>query len=422
MSNPLAIAGVTATLEYCLNLVYNNPSAVLGGVSVSALAPDIVQTNFVNGSSSQLHVNLFLHQVAHNAAWRNVRLPSLSADGSTRLKNPPLALDLHYLLTAYASEDTQAEALLGFAVLMLHENAVLPRSQINTALSNLPSTNPLASVLSSSGLAEQIEMIKITPAALGREEMAWLWTALKADYRPTYCFQVSVVLIESQLASSPGLPVLSRTVSAQAMPAAQFGSGFAQLLAIQLPAGQSSPIQGDTVILSGSGLGTVTGVALSNQRLGIQYSAPLLTPATDSSVSFAVPTDADKLPAGPYSVAVTYTDTSGAPQSSNSLPMGVAPAILTTPAPVATGNASGILVMITCNPKVQTTQSISLALGSTAVPAQPLTTATDTLSFQFPALAAGPYLARLQVDGAESPVSVNWSPPPPVFTGPFVTI
>ena len=99
---------------------------------------------------------------------------------------------------------------------------------------------------------------------------------------------------------------------------------------------------------------------------------------------------------------MTYTDTSGAPQSSNSLPMGVAPAILTTPAPVATANASGILVMITCNPKVQTTQSISLALGSTAVPAQPSTTATDTLSFQFPALAAGPYWPAFQVDGAEN--------------------
>ena len=84
----------------------------------------------------------------------------MAAPGS---KNPPLALDLHYLLTAYASEDTQAEALLGFAVLMLHENAVLPRSQINTALGNLPSTIPLAAVLGSSRLAEQIEMIKITP-------------------------------------------------------------------------------------------------------------------------------------------------------------------------------------------------------------------------------------------------------------------
>jgi hypothetical protein len=71
---------------------------------------------------------------------------------------------------------------------------------------------------------------------------------------------------------------------------------------------------------------------------------------------------------------------------------------------------------------VQATQSVSLALGSSAVPAQALTAATDTLSFQFPTLAAGPYLARLQVDGAESPVTVNWSPPPPVFAGPFVTI
>ena len=93
MSNALAIAAVTATLEYCLNLVYNHPSAVLGGVSVSALAPDIAQTNFATGSSSQLHVNLFLHQVSPNAAWRNAGLPSLAADGSTRLKNPPLALD-----------------------------------------------------------------------------------------------------------------------------------------------------------------------------------------------------------------------------------------------------------------------------------------------------------------------------------------
>lgn len=420
MSNALAIAAVTATLEYCLNLVYNHPSAVLGGVSVSALAPDIAQTNFATGSSSQLHVNLFLHQVSPNAAWRNAGLPSLAADGSTRLKNPPLALDLHYLLTAYASEDTQAEALLGFAVLMLHENAVLPRSQIDTALGNLPSTNPLAAVLGSSGLAEQIEMIKITPSTLGREELAWLWTALKADYRPTYCFQVSMVLIESQLPSSSGPPVLSRTVSAQAMPAAQFGVGFAQLQSIQLPEGQSAPAQGNTVILSGTGLGTVTHVLLSNPRLGIQYTATPNTPVSDSSVSFTVPNEPNNLPAGAYSVAVTYTDTSGAPQNSNSLPMGIAPAILTTPTPVT--NASGSLVTITCNPNVQTTQSVSLALGSSAVPAQPLTTATNTLVFQFPALASGQYLARLQVDGVESPVTVNWSVTPPVFTGPFVKI
>ena len=166
-------------------------------------------------------------------------LPSLAADGTTQLKNPPLALDLHYLLTAYASLDFQAEALLGFAVLTLHQNPVLPRAQIRNALSNLATelpTNPLSSALKNSGLADQIEMIsRSPPATLGREEMAWLWTALKADYRPTFPFLVSVVLIEPQAPSSSGLPVLTRSVSAQAVPTSQ----FATLLEVQLAPGQS---------------------------------------------------------------------------------------------------------------------------------------------------------------------------------------
>ena len=220
MSSGLAISAVTAVLQSFLSDVYNAPASPLGSVSVSAIAPDIVQSSLGSGAEAQLQVNLFLHQVTHNAAWRNLGLPSVGVDGSTRLKNPPLALNLHYLLTAYASKDTQAEALLGFAVLMLHENPVLPRSQIGAALNNLassnPPSNPLAKVLSSSGLANQIEMIKITPTTMGREEMAWIWTALKADYRPTFAFDVSVALLESPLASSSPLPVLSPSISVQA--------------------------------------------------------------------------------------------------------------------------------------------------------------------------------------------------------------
>src|ERR1700689_3264737 len=102
MSNPLAISAVTGVLQYMLNLVYNHPATGIGSVSVTAVAPDIVQNNSNSNGASQLQVNLFLHQVTPNASWRNVGLPSLASDGATRLKNPPLALDLHYLLTAYA--------------------------------------------------------------------------------------------------------------------------------------------------------------------------------------------------------------------------------------------------------------------------------------------------------------------------------
>src|SRR5208337_4788108 len=130
---------------------------------------------------------------------RNADLPSLGPDGKTKLKNPSLALDLHYLLTVYGSDNWQAEALLGCALLALHDNPVLARADIAAAFTAMfhtppPNTGHLAQFLLTSGLADQIEMIKITPSTLGREEMAWLWTALKADYRPTYPFQVTVVL------------------------------------------------------------------------------------------------------------------------------------------------------------------------------------------------------------------------------------
>ena len=415
MSNALAISAVTAVLQSLFNAVFNQPSAALGSVLVSAVAPDIVQNAIGAGSSSQLRVNLFMHQVTPNTSWRNIGLPSLGPDGATRLTSPPLALDLHYLLTVYASEDTEAEALLGYAVLMLHENPILARAEIRTALAGLTSTAPLHQVLSSSGLADQIEMIKITPATLGREEMAWLWTALKADYRPTFPFQVSVVLLQPQLPVAASLPVLSRGITAQP-------SATPAQLQLQLPAGEYAAAPGDTVTLAGTSLTGAGNIALSNQRLGIQY--PPFAPATvtPTSLTFTVPNDPANLPSGIYDVGVTFTDGSGKVlKIFNALSL--APLILSAPAPTAAANTAGTLVTLSCNPQARPNQNVSLLLGANAAPAQPFTAPSATLTFQFaPALASGSYLARLQVDELVSPVGVNWSAVPPVFTGPMVTV
>jgi hypothetical protein len=415
MSNALALSAVTAVLQYMLNVVYNDPVSGIGSVSVSAIAPDIVQSTLGTGADSKLQANLFLHQVTPNAAWRNISLPSLAADGITRLTNQPLALDLHYLLTAYAGADTEAEALLGYAILMLHENPILSRSQISTILGEIPAKNPLHKVLGNSNLADQIEMIKITPATLGREEVAWLWTALKADYRPTFPFQVSVVLIQSQYPSTTALPVLSRSITAQPGPPPQ-------LLEVQPPMGQA-PGPGDPVTVTGESLGGVTKLALANERLGIEYPfAP--QNVTSTSIAFVVPEDPTKLPAGDYSLTALFTNSGGTVlQSTNSVPMPVAPKILASPAPTATSTATQTTVALSCDPQVLTNQSVALIMGGTSVAAQPFTAATSKLSFQFaPRLAAGPYIARLQVDGVVGPVGVNWKVTPPVFTGPTVTV
>jgi hypothetical protein len=415
MSDALAISGVTAVLQYFLNIAYNNPSSPLGGVGISAIAPDLVQIS-QGGAQALLQVNLFMHQVTHNAAWRNMGMPTTSPDGNSRLSAPPLALDLHYLLTAYAAEDTVAEALLGFAILLLHQNPILAREDIRTALSDLPNTNPLAVALQNSGLADQIEMIKIVPAVLGKEEMAWLWTALKADYRPTFPFQASVVLIEPKMSMLSNLPVLSRNITVQA-------SLSAQLFSFQGPTGQNAPAPGDTVTLMGSGLGGTARVVLANPRLRIQFPPITPTQASDTSIGFVVPNAPATFPAGLYNLWVILVDPSNAIlRSTNVLSFPVAPRLLPFAAGAAVNNAAGTIVTANFAPQVLPSQSVSLALGGMAAPAPTFGVPSGQLDFQFPLLASGPYLARLQVDGVDSPVSVNFLVNPPVFTGPFLNV
>jgi hypothetical protein len=134
VSSALAIASVTAVMKNLLdNGVINDDVATsVGTVTVSALAPDLVPVD--NNAASRL--NLFLYQVTPNPGWRNAGLPSRSGAGD-RLSNPPLALDLHYFLTAYASRDLHAEILLGYGMQILHETPVLARQGIRRALESL---------------------------------------------------------------------------------------------------------------------------------------------------------------------------------------------------------------------------------------------------------------------------------------------
>ena len=308
MSNAFAIPGVTAVLQYFLSHVYNSPNSVLGSVQVSAVAPDILQTVLGVGSDEQMGVNLFLHQVTPNVAWRNMDLPSLASDGTVALTNHRLALDLHYLLTAYAHKDSQAEALLSYAVFLLHQNPILPRPQIRAALRDLKSlhkyADDYADALCSSGLAEQIELIKITPETLGREEMAWLWTALKGDYRLTFPFQVSVVLIEPQNPLSSALPVLQRAGSAQP----DLSPGSPILTAANPPRGQPAACLGDQITIQGCNLTGATAVRIFNSLRGVEQTILLGAVHGSSSFQFTLPnplppldpSNPTDLPAGVY--------------------------------------------------------------------------------------------------------------------------
>jgi len=380
------------------------------------VAPDVVQS--LQGSSPTLRVNLFLHQVTPNAAWRNVDLPSLAADGKSPLRNQPLALDLHYLLTAYGTQNFEAEALLGYAVHALHQTPVLARGEIQNALNALKAPNPapandnsgLDDALHLAGLADQVEMLKVTPATLGREEIAWLWTALKADYRPTFPFQVTVVLIQAQDPTIAPLRVKTRVVGAQA-------GLLSTIVSVTPPAGQSAACLGDSVTVTGMGLGNAVGIFLSSAHLGIQYPAPLDPPivpssVTNTSLQFVVPNQPTRLPSGVYLISVQVQPPGfSTPVSSNSLPMAVAPKITS----VLPGSVTGPSFSLnpTCSPVLLARQQASMILGSQEFFADPLVppqTATNSPTFNFTNVVPGIYLVRLRVDGIDSPLA--YAPPP----------
>jgi hypothetical protein len=450
MSNALAIAGVTAVLQYYLNNLYasvanNFPSTV----TVSCLAPDQVQSAIVGGTpDTENQVNLFLHQVTHNAAWRNVELASTSSDGTKRLSSPPLALNLHYLLTAYGSEYWQSEALLGYALMMLHEAPVLTRLDIADAITMLTNppppltppypSNKLTGFLNTAGIADQIEMIKITPESMSREELAWLWTALKADYRTTFPFQVSVVLMQPAQATSFALPVLKTVFG----PATQPTPGPAplqpaQIFAVQPPNSQTGAQPGDTVTVTGEFLTGAMKVSITNARYGVQ-----LTPSTSNvqsgSLTFVLPPDAaGEYPASVYDLTVQFMDPTDTfvLQTTNTLPIAIAPS-LPTQAAMTTPSGSGTMVTISgFTPVVWEGQEVVLALStlttpltSVSAPAQPFTgppnsPAVASLNFLFDdglPTSVG-LLGRLQVDGVISLVTVDMSVFPP-FIGPLVTL
>src|SRR4029078_11578879 len=140
-----------------------------GSFSVSATPPDRITT----GDNEPNRLNWFLYQVTPNPGWRNDGMPSFAAQGG-RLSNPPLALDLHYLLTAYGHVDLNAEILLGYAMDLLHDTPVLTRAAIKRSLTPV---NPIGVALippdaqgrTAIDLAEQADSLDIAQTYITRD-------------------------------------------------------------------------------------------------------------------------------------------------------------------------------------------------------------------------------------------------------------
>lgn len=423
MSTALAIAGVSAVLRDLLTdgLVNHNVSGTIGStVTVSVLPPDRVVP--ANGTEAS-QLNLFLHQVAPNPGWRNEGLPSRDGTGRLRLSNPPLALNLHYLLSAFGAADLHSEILLGYGMQFLHETSVLSRQAIRTALT--PSSPPgtaLQRALADAGLADQFEQIKITPEHLNTEEISKLWTATQAHYRPTIAYQVTVVLIESTSPVRAPLPVLSRgpvVGGRERGVVVQVGliPPFPTIEAVGPSSRQPFVRLGEGIALTGHHLdGGGRQVRLVNERFGIDESLPASGASASTRLAFEIPTArAADFPVGVYRVSARLIRPGeNDPRESNRLALLLAPDLTGLPIGVTRDSAGAASFSLSFRPQLRSGQSVALLLGEQEIAPQPFAAPVPSLDFVVAGAPVGNHLARLRIDGIDSPI-IDRAATPPVF-------
>src|SRR5205823_4194195 len=121
-------------------------------------------------------------------------------------------------------------------------------------------------------------------------------------------------------------------------------------------------------------------------------------------------------PVGVYRVGARVQPTGEpVPRTTNQLAMTLAPALTTLPAgPVARDGAGTATFSVGFTPALRAGQIVHLVLGTNEFAPQPFAAGATALNFAIPNAPIGIHLARLRIDGIDSPI-IDASQSPPVF-------
>jgi hypothetical protein len=392
MSDFRAIATVTAVIRDLLEEVQIDMKSIPHSpiIKVKTVTPDALKT------ANEDALNLFLYQVTPNTAYRNDDLPSRASDGSL-IKKPQFAVDLHYLVTAYAAHNNElkAQMMLASAITILHDNALITKDRITATVDNL-TNNSENEVLAGSNLADQPEAIKLTPRALSIEDLTKLWTSFfQTSYRISVAYTATVVLLESKLKPKPAFPVSKRLI---------------RVSPIKQPIIDS--VDPQTLEYAPGAKLTVTGRNLLGDKVVVQIDQTQVpVPSADASeqrVTISLPVG---LTAGIKQVKVLNLfvfqpgDQGHKGYESNVAAFVLSPKI-TRVAPNIVAHRDTLTINV--EPGVAEGQTVTVLVGDFVLPVELPSAASTayplkTISVTIPSyVALGAYPVRLRVDGADS--------------------
>lgn len=136
------------------------------------------------GAGNDIRLSLFLFQVAEDGHRRNAERRMVSSE---RVRNSPLELDLHYLLTAHPSKGSgdptsttkEQHSVLGRAMQVLHDTPVLRGSDLTGSLAGS-------------------QEFRVLQDPKPTDEILNIWnTFAEKPYQPSVSYLVTPITIES---------------------------------------------------------------------------------------------------------------------------------------------------------------------------------------------------------------------------------
>lgn len=396
MSNFLAVATVTAAVQRLLQ------AAVGTDVAGAVVTTDRPETS-TNGAAAP-RVNVYLYQVVPNAALRNEDLPT-RASGGEAVQRPRAALDLHYIITFYGSEEElEPQRLLGSVVRTLHAQPPLTAPLIQAVRADAGLVPPVHPSLVATDLDKQIDRVKLVPLALNLEELSKLWSVFfQTPYALSVAYQASVVLIEQDVALARRLPVLERGIS------------VSPLRRPVIDAVETHPVAGAPIVAASTI--AIVGRDLAGDVTLVRIAGSDLVPASATPSRIVLPLSsvpAGALRPGVHPVQIIQRSSLGIPPvphvgtSSNVATFPLHPSVVSVNA-VGTG-ASGTVTVVVDLP-VGAVQDVVLALLAPGTGQRthlfgggPRTLSTTSLSVPVSGVPAGTHIAQVYVDGVETAV------------------
>ncbi len=402
MSNYLAIATVTATLQ---RILQDTVQVDVEGARVTTVRPDNVGRGI-----PETGVNIFLYRVAP-VNWRNQDLPGRRSTGEIQ-KRPRIALELNYIVTCYGNEvELEPQRLLGSVVRTMHSQPILKTEAIRNTLDDSGFR-----YLRESDLLDQVESVKFAPLSLSTEDLSKIWSIFfQTPYSLSIAYQGSAVLIESEdiprralpvreprFGITPQKPVINKVTSLDSLTEVWQSTEDRLILANSTIALEGFRLQGNNNLVRIGGIDVIP-QEIRDRKIILDL----------STVSHR------DLRAGVQGIQVIKRNSQEQRiNESNVFPLVILPTLqkITVEAVRPIGEELyTVRVSIATQPTIGKNQRLNLLLNSNTGEREreyvfkipPLEADSDRIITEISPIASGEYLARLQVDGVESLLTID---------------